>query len=81
MILKRLAAATASLALAACLMAPPVMAAEITVTVTHVRDGDTIEVDGTNATLRPRPSVSELPSRAQMVTLVVGTGGHPGYVG
>ena len=36
-----------SLALAACLVALPAVAAEITGTVTHVRDGNTIEVDGT----------------------------------
>ena len=36
-----------SLVLAASLTALPVLAAELTGTVTHVRDGDTIEVDGT----------------------------------
>ena len=36
-----------SLALAACLVALPAVAEEITGTVTHIRDGDTIEVDGT----------------------------------
>ena len=65
-----------SLVLAACLMALPAVAGEITGTVTHVRDGDTIEVDGTAIRLQgvAAPEMHEPgghEARAYMVEMVL----------